>query len=87
MSDLEKFYNSCLVHEITLLSSVGSFYIINMSCIRKIYYIYSSVFIYSFIHQECYGDIALFCHDSYGGNVIGVLWKPKTTADKALTVS
>lgn len=34
-----------------------------------------------------YGNFALFFHDSYGGNVIAVLWKPKVLESKELKIS
>jgi U3 small nucleolar RNA-associated protein 22 len=33
-----------------------------------------------------YGDFANFFHDTYGGNVIGVLWIPKALEDKDFKV-
>lgn len=28
--------------------------------------------------QEAFADVALFFHDVYGGNLIGVVWKPQS---------
>ena len=28
------------------------------------------------IFQEAFSEIALFFHDAYGGNFVGVVWKP-----------
>ncbi|XP_066994077.2 nucleolar protein 6 isoform X2 [Anabrus simplex] len=37
--------------------------------------------------RDGYGDYALFFHDCYGGNIIGVLWKPVTSEEKNFKVS
>lgn len=36
--------------------------------------------------QENYKDFALFFHDSYGGNVIAVLWKPNAYEEQEFKV-
>lgn len=37
--------------------------------------------------QKNYGDFILFFHDSYGGNVIGGLWKPASLQERDVKVS
>ena len=32
--------------------------------------------IVSYFLQEAFSDVALFFHDVYGGDMIGVVWKP-----------
>ncbi|KAF2885231.1 hypothetical protein ILUMI_20950 [Ignelater luminosus] len=37
--------------------------------------------------RQAYGNVALFFHDPYGGNVIGVLWNPAEQEEKEFKVS
>ncbi|KAI8995966.1 Nrap protein [Gaertneriomyces semiglobifer] len=37
--------------------------------------------------QSAFGDVALFFHDRYGGDVIGVVWNPKATVTQSWKVN
>lgn len=36
--------------------------------------------------QEAFSEVALFFHDVYGGNLIGVVWKPQSFLAKKFKV-
>ncbi|KAF5279668.1 hypothetical protein FQA39_LY18252 [Lamprigera yunnana] len=48
---------------------------------------FSMVDIYLKELRQYYDDFALFFHNSYGGNIIGVLWKPKMLEKKPFKIS
>lgn len=35
-------------------------------------------FLYFLFFQDAFSDIALFFHDVYGGDLIGIVWKPQS---------
>lgn len=62
-------------------------HVYNMSCEAMPVYEFDPVQMYLSELRAAYGEYALFFHDRYGGNLIGVIWKPQAFNKTAFSVN